>query len=144
LHSRKIASSLAVDPYGRKMKTSEWSVLFSTDRDMEAHLFVPTAGFVSSFGSNLEREKGAVVRELSPEALRHFASQSGAPLETAPCHMMKTRPNRGANCSRSFAPQAFAKGTMSLPVPDALVSKFIGTIIVQECGMRLHASYTAV
>jgi hypothetical protein len=37
---------------------------------VEAHLFLPTAGFVSSFAANLERERGTSVREMSPEALR--------------------------------------------------------------------------
>jgi hypothetical protein len=49
----------------------------------------------NSIVANLEREKGASVREMSPEALRDLASQSGASVETTPCQTMKTRSNRG-------------------------------------------------
>jgi hypothetical protein len=62
---------------------------------METHLFVPIAGSVSSIVANLDREKVASVREMSPEALPDLASHSGAVVNTAPCQTMKTRPNRG-------------------------------------------------
>ena len=49
-----------------------WQLIHVAEKGnpVEAHLFLPTAGFVSSFAANLERERGTSVREMSPEALR--------------------------------------------------------------------------